>query len=280
MTMDRNKQIELAKQFTAMHKSDNMLLLPNAWNAGTAKVFEKEGYKAVATTSAGIAFSLGYSDGEQIDIDDLCTVVKQITEKITVPLSVDIERGYGITTEELCNSVTKIIDCGAVGINIEDGYDTDTPYLENTEIQANRIKAIYNLKRILGIDFVINARTCICWLNINNKDNKLDIAIERCNRYLKAGADSVFIPGLLTKNEVTKLVNNINGPINIIANPAFNNIEELQQIGVKRLSLGSGIVRASFNTIIDISRDIINNNNLELITQCGFTYKEANKYFK
>ncbi|MCT4636791.1 MAG: isocitrate lyase/phosphoenolpyruvate mutase family protein [Bacteroidales bacterium] len=280
MALDKEIQIKLAEQFTAMHRTDKMFILPNIWNAGTAKIFEKEGYKAVATTSAGIAFTLGYSDGEHVDIHDLCTVVKQITDKISIPLSVDMERGYGTTTDEVCSSVKKVINSGAVGINIEDGYDTETPYLENIDRQAEKIKAVVTLKKTTGIPFVINARTCAFWLNVNESNNLLDIAINRCNRYIDAGADSVFIPGALTKDQVTTLINNINAPVNIIANPVFNNISELEEIGVKRLSLGSGVVRASFDGIITMAKDIVCNNSLDSLMQNDFTYKKANNYFK
>ena len=119
--MITTEQKQRAKEFQALHHNKEMLLLPNAWNAGSAKVFEKEGFKAVATTSAGIAFAMGYADGEIIDIEDLCLVSEQITRRISIPLSVDLERGYSNNPQEVKENVRKILKTGAVGINLEDG---------------------------------------------------------------------------------------------------------------------------------------------------------------
>lgn len=270
------KQRKLAEQFSNLHHADEMLVIPNAWSAGSALIFEKQGFKAIATTSAGIAYSLGYSDGEDISLDDLCLVVKQITKRINIPLSVDFERGYGETIKEIKENVKQVILAGAVGINIEDGLANG--HLENLECQIKMIKAISELKQELNIPFVINARTCVYWLNVADDESKLRIAIKRGNAFAEAGADCVFIPGPLNQETIKNLVNKIDAPLNIIANPTFNDFDTIDKIGVKRLSMGSGAVRSVFNHLINIGQDY-SKGKLDLMIDQPFSYAEANKFF-
>lgn len=274
--MIKSKQKEQAKLFNKLHHSNEMLIIPNAWSAGSALVFEKQGFKAIATTSAGIAYSLGYPDGEDISLEDLCLVVKQITKRISIPLSVDFERGYGTSKEEIKENVKQVILAGAVGINIEDGLPNNT--LEELDYQIRMIKAISELKQELDIPFVINARTCAYWLNVADEERKMAIAIERGNAFAKAGADCIFIPGPLNQETVHKLVKKIDAPLNIIANPIFNDFDAMNSIGVKRLSMGSGAVRSVFNHLINIGQDY-KAGKLDLMIDQPFSYAEANKFF-
>jgi len=274
--MITNNQKKRAQEFLNLHHANEMLVLPNAWSAGSALVFERQGFKALATTSAGIAYTLGYPDGEDIDIDDLCLVVKQITKRISIPLSVDFERGYGNTIEEIKENVKQVILAGAVGINIEDGLANGT--LANLPDQIQIIEAISQLKDEMDIPFVINARTCAYWLNVADEENKLAIAIERGNAFSKAGADCIFIPGPLNEMVVEKLVQEIDAPLNMIANPIFNDFDTMNKIGVKRLSMGSGAVRSVFNHLIKIGDDY-KAGQLDLMTKQPFSYAEANKFF-
>ena len=236
--MEKNKQLKLAQDFQALHHMDSMFVLPNVWNGGSAKVFDKQGFKAVATTSAGIAYAMGYPDGEAICFEDLVRLTKEITRVIDIPLSVDMERGYGDTPESIARNVQRIIEAGAVGINIEDGYTTDTPYLEDLDKQIKKIEAISKLKETLGIPFVINARTCAFWLKIGDDNTRLEKVIQRCNAFASAGADCVFIPGAMDRATVKTLSESIHAPINIIANPMFHDFKALSTLGIKRLSIG------------------------------------------
>ena len=274
--MIKSDQKILAIRFSNLHHDDKMLVIPNAWSAGSALVFQKQGFKAIATTSAGIAYSLGYPDGEDISLDDLCLVVKQINRRISIPLSVDFERGYGNSIEEIKENVKQIILAGAVGINIEDGLVNGN--LEDIDYQTSIIKAIAELKQELDIPFVINARTCAYWLNVADEEGKFAIAIKRGNAFAKAGADCIFIPGPLNQETVNKLVKEIEAPLNIIANPIFNNFDALNDMGVKRLSMGSGAVRSVFNHLINIGEDY-KAGNLDLMIKQPFSYTEANKFF-
>jgi len=271
------KQIELAKEFLQFHKNEHMLVIPNAWSAGSALVFEKQGFNAVATTSAGIAYSLGYPDGEGINFEDLCMVVKQITKRIAIPLSVDFECGYGNSVKEIKENARKLILAGAVGLNIEDGLPNGN--LEDLDFQLQKIEALVQLKEEMGIPFVINARTCVYWLNVADDESKLALAIERGNAFAKSGADCVFIPGALPEQTVEVMVSKINAPLNVIANPLFNDFEKLQKIGVSRLSIGSGAVRSTFNHLITIG-DNLKKGDLSLMLNHQFSYKKANDYFE
>lgn len=274
--MISEKQRELARKFQKMHKSGEMFILPNVWNAGSAVVFEKEGFKALATTSAGIAYSLGYSDGEDIDITDLRLLVNQISRRINIPLSVDFERGYSNNIEEIKKNATYLLNAGAVGFNIEDGKTDGT--LDDLDFMIDKIKALVDLKKEMNVDFVINARTCTYWLNIAEDKKKMQIAVERGNAFKKAGADCVFIPGVLDKKTIKNLVEEIDAPVNIILNPKYNDFDGLNKLGVVRLSVGSGPVRSSFNHLIDMAKNL-HNNNIDMIVNHEFDYKKANEYF-
>lgn len=274
-----NSQRQFALTFQKMHHDNSLFILPNAWDAGSAYIFEKAGYKAVATTSAGIAYSLGYADGEVITFDDVLRVVHQITRRISVPLSVDIERGYATTAHGVAANVRSVIEAGAVGINIEDGHPGDEPHLENVNKQIQKISHIAALKKELGIPFVINARTCSYLLKIGNEATRITSVIERCNAYVSAGADCIFIPGALDQKTVATLVQEIDAPINILATPAVDNIKAMQAIGVRRLSLGSAPVRTAYAALVDIASSIQDNHNLNSRFGHSFSYAEANNFF-
>lgn len=152
------KQKEKARIFQNLHKQNKMFILPGAWSVGSAHIFEKQGFKAVGTSSAGIAYNLGYSDGEEISFDDYVWIVGKIANRLSIPLSVDFERGYSEDSTEIKENAKRLLYAGAVGFNIEDGLADGT--LSPLDKQIAKISALVELKRELGIDFVINARTC------------------------------------------------------------------------------------------------------------------------
>lgn len=273
--MITEKQKQQAKFFKSLHAQDNMFVIPNAWSIGSAYIFEKEGFKAVATSSAGIAYNLGYPDGEDISFDDLLYVVEKMTSRLNIPVSVDFERGYSEDIKQVKENAKQLLLKGAVGFNIEDGLQGGT--LSPLDFQLEKIKALAELKSELDIDFVINARTCAYWLNVEG--DKLKIATERGNAFKQAGADCVFIPGAIDEQTVKNLVKGINAPVNIILNGVFNDFEKLNKIGVKKLSVGSGPVRNICEHAINLAKDLKKNNVSEILN-CKFAYKNANEYFK
>ncbi|QQE11506.1 isocitrate lyase/phosphoenolpyruvate mutase family protein [Planctomycetota bacterium] len=265
--------------FNKLHKESQLFTLPNAWDVGSAWIFEKAGFSAIATTSAGIAYAKAQPDGEIITLNDLIQVTTQITNRINIPLSVDLERGYADNTQQVCRNVEQIIQAGAVGINLEDGYPGPNPKLEDLETQLDKIQAIAKLKTKLDIPFVINARTCAYWLKIGHENERLQLVIDRCNTFAEAGADCVFIPGIMDYQTIQTLSKNINAPINIIANPLSNDLNKLNDLGVTRLSIGSGAVRSVFAHLINIADKLKNQNTIEPLFDNQFSYDKANEFF-
>ncbi|BDD03159.1 isocitrate lyase/PEP mutase family protein [Aureibacter tunicatorum] len=277
--MKKIEQKILAEEFQDLHQKHELFVLPNVWNAGSAVVFEKQGFQALGTTSAGIAYSLGYPDGEKITLNDLCLVVEQIVKRINIPLSVDAERGYGDSPEVAKISVRRIIEAGAVGINIEDGYPEEKPFLENLTLQLEKIQAIKELKKELNMPFVINARTCVFWLGVGKESERMDLALERINAYADAGADCLFVPGVLNEEQSKILALNSPLPLNLIANPVFNDVVKLNAMGVSRLSLGSGPARWTCNKLIKLADHLKKGNDFSALFTHDFSYDKANKYF-
>ena len=270
------KQKEKARIFSDMHIDNKMFILPNAWNAGSAYVFEKQGFKAVATSSAGIAHDLGYPDGEYISFNELLWVVEKMVKRVDIPLSVDIERGYGETTEEIKENARKLLFAGAVGFNIEDGLpDGELCPLDK---QIEKIKALSELKSELSIDFVINARTDVFPLNETSEDN-LNIALLRCNAFAEAGADCVFIIGAKDDITISRLVKGISAPINIFLRDCLSSFENLDKIGVRRLSIGCNAVRYIYSKIIEMADELYSGDVSRLLNH-NFSSGEANDYFK
>ncbi len=279
--LNREQQISNAKKFRKLHEN-GLFLLPNAWNGGSAKVFEKKGFDAIGTTSAGIAYSLGYSDGENIEFDDILRVTKEIIKVVkNIPLSVDLERGYSKTDDisEVLANVKSIIQSGAVGINIEDGIP-ENKSVDSLEYFCEKISAINCLKKELDIPFFINARTDIYLLQTGDNEQEIfEMTIQRAAALKSAGADCIFIPGALDKEIIIRLRNNIELPINLFAHPKFNNIADLTNIGINRLSSGSAPVRTVFNELIKVSESF-KKNDCEQMLKHSFNYAVANKFFE
>ena len=274
--MNLEKQMKLAESFQQLHKGKGLLLLPNVWDAGSALVSEKLGFNALGTTSAGIAYTLGYADGQKVDLDDLCWIVRHITSRVNIPVSVDFENGYADTPEQVIENAQKLLDLGAVGFNIEDGLSPTK--LDCIHKQCDKIDALVSLKKRSGVNFVINARSCVYWNGIGTPACQFKEAIERGNAYAMHGADCVFIPGVLSKKIVSELVKELDAPLNVIANPKFYDLQELESIGVKRLSIGSGLARTNLNHYQEKLKHI-KDGKLECLFNNTISYSDANDLF-
>lgn len=277
--MTKERQIALAERFRDLHTAPELLVLPNAWDAGSAIIFEKEGFSAVGTTSAGVAYSLGYPDGEQLTLAELLEVEQRILRRLSVPLSVDIETGYGADVTQVVHTVTQVIELGAVGINLEDGLSGASPRLFDLTAQCAKIHALAQLKTTLAIPFVINARTDVFWLRIGAAEVRLAEAVERAHAYLEAGADCVFVPGHLEPNLIRELTAAIPRPLNIIATPDCPSVAELEKLGVARLSLGSGPVRAALGVTQKIARELKQRGTYTSMFETTIPYEQANHLF-
>jgi len=253
-------QKEKAELFLKYHHGKEILVLLNSWDIGSSKLIEACGYKAIATTSMGVAASLGYPDCQVITLSEIIQVTTGIVNAVKVPVSVDIEAGYGNNLDEIIESVKKIIATGIVGVNIEDSIDLSPVLIDETEF-CERISAIRALSDSLGLHLVINARTDSFYTSSGSLQEKLSESIKRGNKYREAGADCIFVQPVSDKKTISTLVKEINAPINILANPTIGagvtpSIKELQDLGVARVSLGSGLMKATLALIKKVADEL------------------------
>ncbi|MGH2497539.1 MAG: isocitrate lyase/PEP mutase family protein [Ktedonobacteraceae bacterium] len=252
-------QKEKANQFRQLHSAPDMLVLPNAWDAASACILEQAGFQAIATTSSGVAASLGYPDGQHISRDMLLGVVENITRVVACPVSIDIEAGFGESIEEVVKIVEAIIRAGAVGINIEDTTKQGQPSLVDIAYQVELLKAIQEAAASMDVPLVINARTDVYLLPGDEAASRFERAVERANAYLQAGADCAFPIGVSDAPTIARLVKAIAGPINIIAGPPAPALTELAQLGVARVTFASGLMRATLGHLQHIARELLAN---------------------
>ena len=203
---DSNRQKEQAERFRRLHEQGApLLVLPNAWDAASARIFEQLGFSAVATTSSGVATALGYPDGEHISRDQLVDTVARITRVVGCPLSVDIESGYGSTIPDIQQTLELIVEAGGVGINVEDSRPASQPELVDPKYQTDLIAALRQKATSLGIPVVINARTDVFLLEVGEPERRRERAVERARAYLEAGADCVYPIGVLPRQWIADL---------------------------------------------------------------------------
>jgi 2-methylisocitrate lyase-like PEP mutase family enzyme len=253
-------QKEKAEMFLKYHHDKEILVLLNSWDIGSSKLIEACGYKAVATTSMGIAASLGYPDCQVIQLPEMIEVITGIINAVEVPVTVDIEAGYGNNLNEIIDSVKKIVATGIVGINIEDSIDLNPVLIDEMEF-CERISAIRALSDSMGFHLVMNARTDSFYTSTGSTQEKLSESIRRGNKYREAGADCIFVQPVWEKDTIATLVKEINAPINILANPSIGagvtpSISELQDLGVARVSLGSGLMKATLALIKKVANEL------------------------
>ena len=228
-----------------MHSAEGVLLLANVWDVASARIVEQAGFPALATTSAGIAFASGYPDGQKIPPERMFAAVAQIAAAINVPLTADVESGYGPTPEHAARTARSVIDAGAVGMNFEDATGDPASPLFDLSLQVERIRAIRETATKSGVALVLNARTDVYLLQVGEPSKRYDETMRRVSAFRDAGADCVFVPGLRDAPTIGHLVADVRCPVNILAVPGSPSVSELAGLGVKRISLGSGPMRAA-----------------------------------
>jgi 2-methylisocitrate lyase-like PEP mutase family enzyme len=263
-------QKEKAEQFLKFHQEEEILILLNSWDTASSKLIEACGYKAIATTSMGVAASLGYPDCQVIRLPEVIEVTTRIVNAVHTPVTVDIEAGYGNNLNEIIDSVSKIIATGIVGINIEDSIDMSPELIDETEF-CERISAIRALSDSLGFHLVINARTDSFYTSKGSLKEKLAESIKRGNKYREAGADSIFVMPVSDKETIATLVKEIDAPINILANPTIGgglplSINELQDLGVARVSFGSSLMKATLALIKKVADEVYQKGTCDLLS--------------
>jgi len=272
--------IAKARLFQQMHLGPQILVIANAWDAASARIFEDAGVKAVGTGSAGVAFSHGYPDNEFIPRDVMLLAIKEIIAAVDVPVTADILNGLGTTTEQVVATIRDVIALGAVGVNIEDSSEVGGAHLVDAAQQAEKISAVCAAARDCGVPIVVNARTDSFWLKLGDDRERLRVSIERANRYREAGAHCLFVPAAANRDTIATLVREIAGPINILTVPGCPPIAELEQLGVRRVSEGSGPMRATMMLARQIARELLDTGTYTRFHADAIPYPDANKLFK
>ncbi len=249
-------QTERAIHFRQLHRGSTPLVLPNVWDVASARIFEEAGFPALATTSAGVAFSLGYPDGQRILPEEMIARIGRIGRAIKVPLSADIESGYGSTPEDAAKTTRELIQAGAIGMNLEDASGDLARPLIDLELAVEKIKAVREAAAKAGVPIVVNARTDVYLLPEAQPAAGYYEAHRRLMAYRDAGADCVFVPGLKDTDTIGRLVRDLQCPVNILAVTGSPSIPELQKLGVARVSLGSGPMRATLTLLRNMAEEL------------------------
>jgi 2-methylisocitrate lyase-like PEP mutase family enzyme len=256
--MSLSPQAKKAEQLRKLHHGPRILILANAWDVASARIIEDLGAPAIATTSAGIAAALGYQDGEHISRDEMLEVVARIAAAVRVPVSTDFEAGYSNTLEGLAESIKALVSAGAVGLNFEDITGPNESDHVDLATQMKKIQTIRDVSKAgLGVPLVVNARTDIYLLPIGPEPTRFDRTVERLRAYRQAGADCVFAPAVKDADTIARLVKAINAPLNILLMPGCPSINEMEKLGVARVSAGSGIMRSALGHTRRVAQQLL-----------------------
>jgi 2-methylisocitrate lyase-like PEP mutase family enzyme len=270
---------DLAEQLRALHRTPPIFVVPNAWDAASARLFVAEGFPAIATTSAGVAASLGYPDGGVVPAREMFEAVARIARSVTVPVSADIEHAYAAAPAAVADNVMRVVAAGAVGINLED-YVPGAADLEPLALQVDKIQAILKASVKAGVRLVINARTDGFLRALGPAEARLGVSIERGKAFLAAGADCVFVPGVRDRDTIRALVTGIGGPVNILAGPGTPSVADLQALGVARVSIGSGPMRATLALVRDIARELKTAGTYSAFASMAMAFDDVNELMK
>jgi 2-methylisocitrate lyase-like PEP mutase family enzyme len=266
-------QAEKAALLRQLHHGPSILRLCNVWDAASARIVEEAGFPAIATSSAGVAFSLGYPDVEAIPAAEMLTNVGRIVRVVTVPVTADLEAGY----EDIERTAAGLVEAGAVGLNLEDFQNGK---LVNLAAQIEKIHAVRRVGERLGVPIVINARTDIYLAQLGDAATRFERSVERLLAYRDAGADCLFVPGVYDQETIAALVKALQFPLNILATAGALTVDQLQQLGVARVSLGSGPMRATMGLIRRIAEEFRDSGMYNRMLEAPVTYSNANELMR
>ncbi|QDQ14701.1 isocitrate lyase/PEP mutase family protein [Streptomyces spectabilis] len=249
---------DTATAFRDLHVPGSPLVLPNAWDALSARLVETAGAAAVATTSAGLAWALGAGDGDRLTRDQALGAVARIVDAVSVPVTADIESGYAEDPAGVADTVRAVLAAGAVGVNIEDGRYAGGEPLRPLAEQAGRIAAARGAADAAGVPLFVNARVDTYLRGVGEEaQERLALTLERAAAFLDAGADGVFVPGVVDPETVEALVAKVDGPLNVMAGPGAPPVARLAALGVARISVGSGIAQAAHALVRGAARELL-----------------------
>jgi 2-methylisocitrate lyase-like PEP mutase family enzyme len=272
---DARRKAELLR---SLHHADRPVVLPNAWDAASARLFETAGFPAIATTSAGISYACGFADGERIPRRTMLAAVERIAGAVAVPVTADLEAGYGPGPAAAARTVELLVATGAVGLNLEDARGRSRRTLVPQAAQVVRVRAARESAARAGVPVVINARTDVFHF-AGLPEAQLAEAIRRGNAYLEAGADSIFVPFVRDAATIGELVRGIRGPVNILAGPGSPPVAALAALGVRRVSVGSGVMRATLGLARRAAVELRERGSTDLIGEWAIPFDELQQLF-
>lgn len=260
-------QVRKAETFLALHHASELLVLPNVWDPLGARLLESLGYPAVATASAAVAYSLGYDDGERIAFDRMLAVVRSVAASVDVPVTADIERGYAEDLERLADNILWLLEAGAVGVNLEDSF-SEGGALRDVAEQCRRIRAVRDAAAGAGIPLVVNARIDVYLSRTApTPEGMLRETIARGRAYLDAGADCLYPIGAGDRDTLAAIVEATGAPVNVYARKGVPPMRELEEIGVRRLSLGPGLLKTSLTAMKRVAEELRSYGSYEPFTE-------------
>jgi len=274
--MDIARQANMAAAFLARHHTPPILLLPNVWDAMSARLFVAAGFDAVATTSGGVAWALGYPDGEHTPWTEVVAATARIVRSAQVPVTADIEAGYGATPAEVSEHVREIIQAGVLGINLEDGLHGPIRTIDDA---TARLGAARDAARKEGVPIVLNARCDIFHFQHGEESTRLAATVERCKAYRAAGADCVYPFGLRDPVTIAAFVKAVGGPVNITGRPGMPDAAALERIGVARITIASAPALVTMSGIQKIASELQATGGFEVLT-ASFRHPDAQKLFQ
>lgn len=274
--LNKPQQAELATSFLTLHRRPPVLLLPNAWDAMSAALFVAAGFDALATTSGGVAWALGYPDGEQAPWPEVVAATARIVRVARVPVTADIEAGYAMTPAEVKAHVAEIIQAGVVGINLEDSQHHSIRSIDDA---SARLEAARQAADCEGVPIVLNARCDIFHLQHGEESARFDATLERCKAYLAAGADCVYPFGLRAPEMIARFVKAIGAPVNITGRAGMPEAAAFERMGVARITIASAASLVAMSTIRKLATELATTGSFDMLT-APMRHADAQKLFQ
>ena len=259
--------------FRSFHQQPGQpLVLANIWDAGTARLVESLGAKAIATTSAGVAWSLGHTDGNTLPLEKLAHVVRGVVAAVKVPVTIDVEAGYSGEPATVFERLKPVFETGIAGINIEDGADA-------ASVLAGKIEAIRQGTSSMGLDIFVNARTDVYLRNLRPDDEKVGETLKRANIYRSAGADGLFVPGIANAAQIREVAAGTDLPLNVMSVPVLPRLQELAQLNVRRLSAGSALTQAVWRHLARLAQRFLADGDSAALASDSMEYRQLQALF-
>ncbi len=268
--------IQRAERFRALHRARTPFVLPNAWDVPSARIFEEEGFPAVATSSAGIMVSRGYPDGERMPLSEFVEAVGRIASRLRIPVSADVVAGYGRTPAAVGRTVQRMARVGAIGVNLED-HDPASGKLFPLDGQLERLQAVRRVSQRSGVPLVLNARTDALNHAPGDPEARFQEAVRRAEAFRDAGADCVYPMGLTDRAAIRDFVAAVRCPVNVMVRRGLPSLRELARLGVRRVSFGPSASYAAMGLLKRASREILTRGTFQTLVKGAITFDELNR---